>query len=110
MSIIEMNHDQINSEVLFFDDFKAGISPEWRMSGKNYASVNGRLVVEDGALESGIVGSESWRDYSINLSGFQAPDGTDFYVDVRIQDRNVSTFVRQSRLEFREQLAAPAWT
>ncbi len=68
---------------LFFDDFEAGVKPDWGMSG-NFATVNGRLVV-DRSLE-GFVGDESWTNYAVTLNNISFKHGWE--LRLRIQDQN----------------------
>lgn len=72
---------------LFWDDFETGIKPEWGMSGNGFASVNGQLVVEDGLLESQVIGDSSWRNYKIKIYGYDVPDHT-IRILIRVQDRD----------------------
>lgn len=68
---------------LFFDDFEEGVKPDWGMSG-NFATVNGRLVVEK-RLE-GYVGDEAWTNYAITFNdlGFV----NEWQLRLRTQDKD----------------------
>lgn len=69
---------------LFFDDFEAGVKPEWGMSG-NFATVNGQLVI-DRSLE-GFVGDESWTNYAVTLNNVSFKQHG-WELRLRIQDQN----------------------
>lgn len=68
---------------LFFDDFEAGVKPDWGMSG-NFATVNGRLVVEK-SLE-GHVGDETWTNYGITFNDLAFKN--DWELRFRMQDKD----------------------
>lgn len=69
---------------LFWDDFEAGIKPDWLMRGDNFNAVNGRLVSE-GALTGG-VGDLTWTDYQVTLKGWRVSRSV--ILRFRVQDEN----------------------
>lgn len=74
---------------LFWDDFEEGIRSEWNMSGQGFASTNGQLTLDEGFLESSVIGNNTWDNYKINLSGLTLwEDGSTMQIAMRIQDRD----------------------
>ena len=68
---------------LFWDNFETGIRPEWKISGQNFNSANGKLVSNGTFIAS--IGDHSWRNYRIVFTDW---DWNNITVRIRVQDDN----------------------
>ena len=75
---------------LFSDYFENGIGAQWNASGEGYLVVNGKLTMDAGTFESGIIGDDSWDNYRIRFGGLSLLDvgGSKLRVMTHIQDRD----------------------
>jgi len=58
------------------------------MSANNYSATNGQLIIQDGLLESQIIGDDQWTNYKIRFNGISIRSGTSFRVLIRVQDED----------------------
>jgi hypothetical protein len=76
----------VPENILFEDTFDDGIKPEWGMTGSGFASVNRMLVIEDGSVETTVIGDASWEDYTVTFNFGYYMNGGLFNIPLRVQD------------------------
>ncbi len=57
----------VPDNLLFYDDFDDGIKSDWGMKGSGFASVNRKLVLQNGRVETNVVGDSSWENYKVTF-------------------------------------------